>query len=478
MDIINIRSDKSTVLWGYAATLLSVASGLIVLPLILRYLSSEEVAVYYLLITISSFAALFDLGFSPQISKNLTYIFSGADNIKKEGYSSSTGVINYKLLKSLIEESKNIYRKISLAVFIVLAIFGTIYIIKVTKDTLPLEYILPLWLLFVLITSAQMYFFYYNAFMEGKGLIKRAKQINVISRIFNIVIVSAFLLLGLKLWAVLIGYVFLLVVFVVFSKKAFYTKDITEEMLKIEVDKSDLKDVFDKIWFNAKKVAIIYFFGFLINKSNLFIAGLYLDLKTVASLGLMMQFTALIASLSENFYLVMQPEIISLRVKKEQEQLIKKFSCGIVVYILLFVLGSVILLTFVPFLLKLIGSNTELPTLTIMAIYCLICLLERQHSTFAAFISTGNRIFWLESTIIVGALIVAGSFLVLKYTSMGLLGLILVQGVIQLCYSNWKWPYEALKELKMNYFVFLYTGARELIGMTRSLLYIAHLDTK
>lgn len=471
MEIISIKSDRSTLIWGYAATLLSVASGLIILPLILKFLTTEEVAVYYLLITISSFAALFDLGFSPQISKHLTYIFSGAKNIKKEGFEDCSGEINFKLLKSLIEESKLIYKKISATVFAVMSVLGTIYIVKVTKDSLPLDYVLSIWILFVFITTVQMYYFYYNAFMEGKGLIKKSKRINVISRILNIIIVAACLLMGLKLWSVLIGNAFLLLTFVIYSKRYFFTEEFKFALSVVSIDKTDLDDIFGKIWYNSKKVAIVYFSGFLINKSSLFIAGLYLDLKSIAALGLMLQFTSLIASLSENFYLVMQPEIAALRVKNERDVLVKKFSTSIVVYLLLFVVGSVVLLFFVPFLLKLIGSNTMLPPTPIIAIYCLVCMLERQHATFAAFISTGNKIYWLESSLIVGILIVIGSFIVLRFTTLGLIGLILVPGICQLFYSNWKWPYVALKELNLSYVAFLYVGMCSLLEKITCMFY-------
>ena len=207
MEILKIKTDKTTVIWGYFATLLSVASGLIVLPLMLRFLEPEEVAIYYLLMTIRGLVDLFDLGFSPQISRNLTYIFSGATSIRKEGFERGSGEVNYRLLCNLITVSKAIYRKISLIVCIFLSTIGTIYIYFVVKDyeTLSSSSLLPLWCFFVLISSSNMYYFYYNAFMEGKGLIKISKKINVVARIANIGVVSICLLFGLKLWSMLIG---------------------------------------------------------------------------------------------------------------------------------------------------------------------------------------------------------------------------------------------------------------------------------
>lgn len=460
MERLQISSDKSTVIWGYAATLLSIASGLIVLPLILRLLSTDEIGVYYLLITISSFLALFDLGFSPQISRNLTFVFAGAQELKKDGYGMGAEDINPILLKGLIEVSKKIYRKIALFVILILFFVGTPYILNVTKEHLSLNYIVPIWLLYCIVSTLSMYFYYLTAFMEGKGEVKRTKIIIVFSKSINIICISVFLLLDLKLWAVVLGSFIYISLYVYLSKKSFYTPAINKMLNDVEVDVAVEEDIFEKIWYNAKKIAIVYFFGFVINKFNVFFSGAFLTLADVASLGLLIQFTTLISSISENTFLVSQPEIASLRVQNNKEALLKRFSFALAVYICLFLAGSLFMIVCMPTLLDLIQSNSSLPSLWIMILYCFIIFLERQHCTCMAFISTGNRVPYVESMIIAGILIILGSYIVLKWTSFGLIGLIMVQGLIQLAYANWKWPYEAMKELDVSYPMFVVTGFR------------------
>lgn len=462
MDIIKIATDKSTVIWGYVATLLSVASGIIVLPLILRLLTTDEVGVYYLLLTITSFLALFDLGFSPQISRNLTFVFSGAQELKSDGYVTGEKKINPFLLKGLVEVSKKIYQKISIFVILTLLFIGTPYIYYVTKDHLPLEYIIPVWVLYCLGSTLSMYFYYLTAFIEGKGAVKKTKQIIVLSKSINILCISILLLLGLKLWAVVLGNFAYIIIYVALSKSSFYSQEIKDTLLGIKIEKKTEREIFYKIWYNARRIAVVYFCGFVINKFNVFISGVYLTLSDVASLGLLIQLTSLISAISENAFLVSQPEIASLRVQKENNTLINTFSQTIAIYILLFVIGSLFLIFCMPYMLVFIKSNTVLPSITIMSLYCIIILLERHHSTCMAFISTGNRVPYMESMIIAGIVIVLGSIIVLKYTALGIVGLILVQGVTQLVYANWKWPYEVMKELKTSYRSFLVIGFKNL----------------
>jgi len=48
--------------------------------------------------------------------------------------------------------------------------------------------------------------------------------------------------------------------------------------------------------------------------------------------------------------------------------------------------------------------------------------------------------------------------------SLGVAGLILAQGAVQLAYNNWKWPREALRHLQVGPLDVLRLGGRELLG--------------
>ena len=63
-----------------------------------------------------------------------------------------------------------------------------------------------------------------------------------------------------------------------------------------------------------------------------------------------------------------------------------------------------------------------------------------------------------EYSIIPGFFIVLFSYLFLKYTQMGIWGLIIAQGVCQLAYNNWKWPMVVMKDLKITPYYIIKTG--------------------
>ena len=62
-----INISKKDVLWGYVATFFQVASGLVVLPFILHFLTKEEVGLNYIMLTVAAMVSLFDLYCTRQI---------------------------------------------------------------------------------------------------------------------------------------------------------------------------------------------------------------------------------------------------------------------------------------------------------------------------------------------------------------------------------------------------------------------------
>ena len=67
------------------------------------------------------------------------------------------------------------------------------------------------------------------------------------------------------------------------------------------------------------------------------------------------------------------------------------------------------------------------------------------------FLCTKNIIYDFESAVVIAFLNIIGLFLVLKFTSLGILGVVLVQGLVGLFYPNWKWPYILCKENNINF---------------------------
>lgn len=129
-----IRVTKDDLIWEYLARFLSISSGLIILPLVLRLLPSDEVALNYIMLSISSLITLIDFGFSPQFARNITYVYSGATVILKKGIDDTKRrtTIDYKLLVKLIQTARWIYSMMGIITLFCMLTAGIVYIYNIT----------------------------------------------------------------------------------------------------------------------------------------------------------------------------------------------------------------------------------------------------------------------------------------------------------------------------------------------------------
>lgn len=459
---MKIRASKSDVIWSYIAQFFNLGSGLITLPLVLHLLSTEEIAMNYLMMTVAAMVGMVDFGFSPQFGRNFTYVFSGAQRLEKEGLSSNVdSTVNYHLLRCLIDAAKLVYKYMSILVLILMLTAGTYYISIVTEGFTNIENSLQIWILFSVSTFFNVYFSYFSAMLYGRGLVKESKKAMLASRILYIVLAYILLLGGCGLIGLCIANLVSPFLSRWMSYRYFYDKDMEIALSAEDSTTSEMKELFWIIWHNAKKVGIASVGAYTALKFCLFISGLYLSLAEVSAFGLLMQLANVIVVLSTTFNSALIPQLTAYRVNNDKTDLIKCFAWTLNVSYFLFIVLSVCLVIAGPWVLQLIGSNASLPSTAIVLLYLFVLFLENNHGLFAGFITISNSVPYTKVAIISGTLICIGDFLVLHYTSLGLLGLVIVQGIVQLAYNNWYWPYLVCKSLNLSIFDLVKIGCYE-----------------
>jgi O-antigen/teichoic acid export membrane protein len=454
-----IKITKKDVLWSYFAQIFTVASGLITLPLILKLLSAEEIGMNYLMLSLGALVSLFDFGFTPQFSRNIAYVFTGAQVLQKEGVAvTETSMINYRLLTTMIHTAEFVYRRLAFIVFFALLTLGTYYIYYVTKGFTNINNSLIIWILFSIGIFFNIYFSYYNSLLIGKGLIMESKKAMVYSRIVYIILAFVFLFSGLGLLGVVIANFVAPFVSRFISYRYFFTNELNAKINIYTISKNEKLEVFEIVWHNAKKLGLVFLGAYAINKLSIFLAGLYLPLSEIGSYGLMIQLFGLLSMVSGMFFNVFEPRFSSLRTKGDTTALLKEFAFSMNIYYVTFIIGSISLLYLGPYFLSLISSNVTLPSFVIMSLFAVVLFLEGNHSNFATLIVTNNSVPFVTSALVAGFFIGLGDYISLKYTGYGILGLVAVQGIVQISYANWKWPYVVLNEFKINLISFLKLG--------------------
>ena len=450
--------SKKDVVWGYFAQFFTIASGILILPLVLRLLTPEEIGMNFLMLTIGTMVSLLDFGFAPQIGRNFSYVFAGAQILQKEGLGISNEVnatVNYRLLATLIHTAKFIYRIISFVVLFVMLSFGTLYIYIITKGFTNVDNALIIWCLYSVSTFFNIYYAYYISMLSGKGMIKEMQKSIVYSRIAYIMISVVLLLFDFGLIGVVLANFIAPFVSRYLSYHYFYSLDIKEKINNFIIDKSEILDLFTTIWYNAKKLGIVYIGAYAITKFGIFLSGLYLTLPEVASYGIMMQLVGVISTVAGTLFTISNPRFSILKFERNNTLLLKNFALSMGVFYLVFIIGGFILAFIGPLLFSALKSNIALPATYIILLYVVVMMLEANHSYFSTIIVIGNSVPFVWISLMTGGLIILGSFISLYYTNLGILGLVLVQGGVQGAYNNWKWPKVVCKDFNISFFDFL-----------------------
>lgn len=415
------------------------------------------------MLNIGSLVNLFDFGFSSQFSKNFSYVFSGAQELLPDGLSPDVSEkINYKLLKTLISTSARVYRFISTISLIVMLTAGTLYIKKFTGNFTLVNNSLIIWITYSISVFFNIYYLYLDPLVRGKGLIKRSQQAIIVSRAFYLLINFILLFFNFGLFSVVIANLvspfisrFILLI-------TFYTKEIKTELKKVSFSKEDKKKCFNIIWYNAKRMGINSLGSFAIQKSGVFFSGLFLQPAQIAMFGLLQQLSGIVNNLSTTLFKIFNPKIASDCVKNDTKSLIKDFSVTLGVFYLIYVFLSSCVAFAGPFGLRLIHSNAKLPALSFMLIFFIVQFLEQNHSTYATVIALHNYIPFVIPSLIAGGFIISGLYLTLSFTNLGIWSLILVPGIVQLAYANWKWPLYVCKNyLHMSIIKFTLLSVKE-----------------
>lgn len=454
-----MKISNRDVAWSYFAQFFSIASGFLTLPLILHLLTTEEIAMNYLMLTVGTMVALLDFGFAPQFGRTITYVFSGAQNIYKEGIKvEKDKPINYRLLKSVIVVAKEVYLYLSLIILVIMLTLGTWYIYEVTNGFTNVNHSLLIWIVYTLSIYFTIYYKYYDSLLIGRGRVAENKKAVLASRILYIFLAYVLLLCGMGLIGVVIAHLISPFLSRYMSHKYFYDKELKYAIKDFSIGKEERKQLFSSIWYNAKKLGVNFVGAYAILKFSIFIAGLYLPMGDIASLGLMMQLASILMVVSWTFNSTINPQLSSYRISGDKQMIVKRYGMGQVIYFLVYIIGSVFLMVFGPWCLELIGAKASLPATSILALYLLVIMLEGNHGMAHTLISTANTVPYVKASIITGIIICVLDCAVLHFSTLGVFGLVLVQCLCQLSYNNWRWPKWVCDDLQLSYIRLLRIG--------------------
>lgn len=450
---MNIRIiTQSKIFWGLSAKALNVLGGLILLPIVVHYFNKELLALFFLFVSLTTITGILDFGFNATLTRNFAYAYAGAHKIHAEGVCSEFGKsTNWKLIGELYILAKKIYFYLSLVALFTFFIPGSIYIYTVVrKSSISPEYAIVCWLVYSAASVLAMYFFYLSTIIQGRGDVNLANQITVVSRFVNILISSTLIVYGCGLFSISISAISVCVIERILYYKFVFIDDNHKKLKLIKNTKREkIKANLKIISANSLKFGVVSLGAYLITRATIIIATSYLGLLDSASYIFTIQIITIITGIAFTIIGVYLPKMSQL--VKEPDKQLRLFCFGNIFSLCLYLFCAVILLFCGQYLLLFVGSKTPLLSVWQMVVLLIIYLLEVQHSNFAVMITTDNQVPFVGAAIYSGIAIVISSIFLLRFTNLGVWGLIISQGVVQLAYNNWYWICYVCKKYNVSY---------------------------
>jgi len=444
---------KKDVIWNYVATFMKIAASVLLFPYILRIMPSETVGIWTVFVTITAFTSLLDFGFGPSFTRNITYVFSGVKKLKITGFETIEEekiTIDYSLLKGVIVAMRWFYLRMALILFFLLGTLGSYYIytlLESYKGDHREVYIA--WILLCLISTYNLYTLYYDALLQGKGLVKRSKQIVIVGQTIYLIIAAILVSAGNGLIAIVSAQASSVIIVRLLSYYSFFTEEIKQKLHTVIARSKD--EVIKAISPNAIKIGLTSLGGFMVQRSAIIIGSLYLPLNEIASYGISMQLISVIAALAGIYTATYQPKIAELRVMNNGPAIRKLYLRGQRILFLTYLICGLGLLFFGKLALRIIGSNTLLIPDYLLCLAVFTSLLETNLSIAGGILLTKNIVPFLKASLISGASIIIGLLLLFSFTNGGLLIMICTPLFVDIAYQAWKWPLDVIRDLKISF---------------------------
>ena len=426
-----------------------MASNFLLLPFLVRFLTADELGLWYVYLAIGGLVALFEFGFSPTFSRNITYLWSGARELKKEGCDTEvSNLVDEEKFACLLSVCKSVYRQITLIALIVVLTAGTAYVLYISYTSISIVITLLSWGLFVSSSLVNLYYLYYSALLRGIGKVEVDNKIKVVSRSMQLLISVILLFAGLGLIGAAIGYFAYVVVFRIATHRAFW-KDRRIDDMHLSANKPSRaakKEMLNSVSHNARKDGMVQVSNYVATQASTFLSSLLLGLQEAAYFSIGLQFATAIGTLSLSYVTALRPAVQSAILLKETKEVQLIVGRGSAFYLICYLICTALVLTAIYPLFSFIkpGSSFDPWVYTAIALYM---FLFDWHSLFASILASFNRISYMWAYIVSSLIGICLSFIFVAFLDWKIWGLIGGIALSQLLYNNWKWPLEVAKQL-------------------------------
>ena len=424
---------------------------IIVLPLILTRLSTEEIALWYLYMTIISFQMLIDIGFSPTFSRVIAYAMGGAvvDDLKSPK-NKNNGQANWKTLELICSEMRVVYSRLGIIWPMFLVIFGTLALIKPVSHVQNTFSAWSAWGVILLVSTVVIRGNIYSSYLQGINQIALLRRWEAITSLGAIVTSFLVLILGGGLLGLVLahqGWQLLNIL-----RNRWLSGVVEDGRFKNFTRGRKNKKVFDAVWPSAWRSGVGHFMTYgLVQASGILYAQVG-SASGVAAYLLSLHLIQTVSQFSQAPFYSKLPTLARLFAENKKDELVTlakrgmglSYWCYVACFIGLGIAGE-------P-LLKFIGSNADFPTHLLWSLLGLAFFVERYGAMHLQLYSITNHIIWHIANGIAGFIYILVCFITFKTVEVYAFPLGLIAGYLG--FYSWYSAIHSYRAFKLSFITF------------------------
>lgn len=450
------RLYNSAVVWSLIFNGFRLLSGLLLLPLVLRELSTADLGMYYVLLSLVALAPIIDFGFGPSIGRFVSYATGGAETLHAYGPPTpgKTGTPNYDLLWQLLHTTRVLYRYLALAILVIMGIWGTYLVeLRISETTSTLVTRLA-WAVTLASTVVDIYWNWWTTYLIGLNEVRTAARISVLGVSMKFALAAGLLLSGAGLLSVPIATLFSSTLQRGLARRQCLAR------LKGHPPPAefDVKKQLGALWPNSWRLGVQFVSGYLTINANTAICLAVFGLAANARYGLSIQVMNIAMEMAAVWTNTKFPMIGQCYARHDYAQVQRVLWPRFWLQNITFLTLGAVLIAGGPTLLHWFGSGKEMLSIAWLLVLMLYTFLNMQFTLWGTLMATGNRLTYLWPTVATNIASLILSLLLVNFTHLGLGALVLGPLLAGSVFNFWYWPGFAARGIGTTFFHFLFFG--------------------
>lgn len=452
---------RSAAVWSWMFNCLRLGTALIILPLLLRSLDSEEMGVHFVLVNMLVLLPALDSAVAFNLSRFVAHAMSGAPRLKAVGLSeppTAGGEPNYDLVWQLLHASGRLYR--FFAVGIVVALLGYGYLVlslRIDEVSTPGTVWLALGLS-IAGAACDIYWGYWGTLLKGMEQVLPAVRWQTAGYAIRLLLGVALLLSGMGLLSLPIAGLVGSVVQRSFTRRHCLRLLLPHRPQSVNTSSNTV------LWAllpNSWRMGLQMLSQLFMINGLSFLCVQQFGLGANASYGLSLQLFSIAAGLAAVWSSVCWPTVNRLRFQRDIPALRAMVKQMYQRQMLTYVALAAIALLFAPALLQILRSESTLLVGWLLLVVAGNQLLEMNFSFWTTLLAAENKIpsLWPAVVSNTTSVLVAGALLLAGVT--GLAALVVAPLAVGLVFNYWYWMIRGCQTIKVSTFQMCRPGRPE-----------------